>query len=187
MGWDTDETLYPLPLRFRRSPRTQVRRRLFSAAECDALIRHAGEGRFYRSTASRLSRQVDIRYLYPGDADWVYERLAQTFVNLNVWNFALTGIVEPFRVQRYMKGDFTREHADYEPDTSDRSKITAIVPLVQRSKWRGGRLMIGGIGAPRIDQGDCLLFPSFMFHNVLPVVEGVRIVLSGWVAGPSLV
>jgi hypothetical protein len=185
---DFDGVLYPLAVKFKRLPRTQVKKGLFTASECGELVRLAEDKRFYRSGGKRIKRSVEICYVYPHDAEWAYEKLARVFVEKNVWNFALTAMVEPVRIQRYATGGYTRAHSDYDCGTSDRSKITAIVPLVERRRWRGGRLVIGEQSVtPRLERGDCLLFQSFAFHGVSSVTAGVRIVLSAWAAGPALV
>ena len=184
-----DPSVYPIPQPVRRVEWTRIKRRMFTTAQCDELIRFAEtRGRYYRSGGKRIARNVEICYARPQDVAWAYEALAATFATENVWGFVLSAIVEPIRIQRYRRGGYTRHHTDYDYSTTDQSKITAIVPLVRRTSWEGGELFLGGTRVRSVpDQGDCLLFPSFAWHGVSPVTKGVRIVLSAWVAGPRLI
>jgi hypothetical protein len=186
---ELDETVYPVPLPIRRLTWTRIKRRLFTAAQCAELVRFAEiRGRYVRSGGKRIRRDVEICYAGPRDLPWAFEALATTFAIENIWGFALSAIVEPLRIQRYRRGGYTRPHMDFDYASTDQSKITAVVPLVPKASWEGGDFLLRGDkirAAP--DRGDCLLFPSFAWHEVSPVTKGVRVVLSAWVAGPRLV
>jgi hypothetical protein len=183
-----ERVIYPIPQAAHTLDWIRVRRGLLTPTECDQLVEFAEtRGRYYRSGGKRISRAVEICYLWPPDAQWAYERIARAFVRENIWGLVLSAIVEPMRIQRYRRGGFTRHHTDYDYRSTDQSKITAIVPLVKRASWQGGDLSVSGHKIRRaIDKGDCLLFPSFAWHGLSPVTHGVRIVLSAWVAGPRL-
>jgi len=182
-----DQNVYPIPQLTAKCKWTRLRRRLFTVKQCDDLLRFAEtKGRYYRSDGEE--RKVEICYVWPQDAPWVYKKIAAMFATENIWGFVLSTIVEPLRIQRYGRGYHTKEHADYDYESTDQSKITAIVPLVGRTSWEGGDLFVQGQSIPRSpDKGDCLLFPSFAWHGVSRVTKGARIVLSAWVAGPRLV
>jgi 2-oxoglutarate-Fe(II)-dependent oxygenase superfamily protein len=186
---ELDESVYPVPLPIRRLEWMRIKRRLFTVAQCEELVRFATtKGRYYRSAGKQVPRAVDICYADVRDFPWAFEALAATFATENIWGFALTSIVEQLRIQRYRRGGYTKSHSDYDYASTDQSKITAIVPLVPKTSWAGGDFLLRGKkirGAP--DRGDCLLFPSFAWHGVSPVTRGERIVLSAWVAGPRLV
>jgi PKHD-type hydroxylase len=186
--FEADEVVFPVPQAIRKPGWVRVCRSLCSANECRELVQFAEEhGRYHRSGGQRIKRDVHICYLEPEDAPAVFKKIARAFARHNVWGFALSGIVEPMRIQKYGIAGYTRPHSDYDYCTSDQSKITAIIPLVPSRTWSGGNLTVAGRRAQRIDRGDCLLFPSFALHSVSPVTRGERIVLSAWVAGPRLV
>lgn len=189
MSTGLDQSVYPVPQPVRRMKWTRIKRKLFTAAQCEELVRFAEtRGRYYRSGGKRIARDVEICYVRPQDLGWAYEVLAATFATQNVWGFVLSAIVEPMRIQRYRRGGYTRHHTDYDYSSTDQSKITAIVPLVRKTAWEGGDLFLWGTKVRTgLDRGDCLLFPSFAWHGVSAVTKGVRIVLSAWVAGPRLV
>lgn len=188
MAIELDEVIFPVPQRVLKPGWTKVCRSLYSGDECRELLRFAeGGGRYYRSGGKRIKRDVGICYVRPEDAEWAFKKMARAFIQHNIWGFALSGMVEPMRIQKYGVDGYTRPHSDYDYCTDDQSKITAIVPLVSSRKWSGGRLTVAGRRTARINLGDCLFFPSFSWHAVSPVTRGERIVLSAWVAGPRLV
>jgi predicted 2-oxoglutarate/Fe(II)-dependent dioxygenase YbiX len=186
---ELDPSVYPVPLPVRKTDWTRIRRRLFTAKECDELVHFAETGgRYYRSAGKRINRQVEICYLLPKHAPWAYEKIALVFAEENIWGFVLSSMVEPMRIQKYERGGYTRHHSDFDYKTTDQSKITAVVPLVKKACWEGGELfMQGSLIRAAPDKGDCLLFPSFAWHGLSRVTKGRRIVLSAWVAGPRLV
>lgn len=183
------DIIYPVPLSTVSRPVSVVVKRLFTARQCEQIINFAEtHRRYYHSGGRTSSRSVDIYYFYPTDLEWPFEKIGRAAVERNVWNFALSGFTYPMRVQQYARGGFTNEHIDFEYEARDLSKITAVVPLVKKQSWTGGRIEIGNHShSPSIDQGDCLLFPSFYPHLVTPVKKGLRIILSGWVSGPVYV
>jgi predicted 2-oxoglutarate/Fe(II)-dependent dioxygenase YbiX len=172
----------------RRLPVLRVIRAVLSVPECARISEVAQEsGRYYDRRQSPLDRRVEFRILYRDEAAWIYERLAQVLKRENIWALKLTGTVDPMRIQRYTQGCYSGPHTDYDYTTSDYSKLTAVIPLVRRSCWLGGDLLIGNaLRKPRLDQGDCVLFPSVARHEVTLVRRGVRLVLTAWMSGPPL-
>ena len=188
MSFEVDEIVFPVPQTIDRPGWFSVARALFTAAQCKELIAFAEErGRFYKSGGQRIKRDVQYAFLRPEDLHWPFEAIALAFAKHNIWRFALSGIVEPMRIQKYGIDGYTRPHADYDYTTTDQSKITAILPLVPSRAWSGGDLTVAGKRMPRIERGDCLFFPSFAWHEVTRVARGERVVLSAWCAGPRLV
>jgi hypothetical protein len=181
------EIIYPVPLSLNRRPTYAVVKRLFTPKQCASLVTFAEScGRFYHSGGQSDVRDVDILYLYPKDLEWPFDKIGRAAVEKNVWNFRLAGFTYPMRIQKYGAGGFTNEHMDSEYEDADLSKITAVVPLVRRRDWTGGQIKLGNHNlAPKLDIGDCLLYPSFYMHWVTPVKRGMRITLSAWVSGPE--
>jgi len=178
------EILEPIPIRARPLPQFVAARGLFTSNQCETLLEKT---RFYRSDSESFGRRVDISYLKPEQFSWVFEKIASVASRKNLWGLALSAISEPMRIQRYRRRDYSDPHSDYDYATPDHSKLTVIVPLVDRGDWDGGVLEIGNsFLAPRMQQGDAVIFPSFSLHRVTPVIRGVRIVLSAWISGPPL-
>ena len=183
------DILYPVPLPAITPPTFVVVRKLFTPRQCQQLLSFSQtHRRFYQSGNLRDTRYVQIFYLSPSDLEWPFAKIGRAVSSRNVWKFALSGFAHPMRIQRYTKGGFTNEHADFEYELPDPSKITAVVPLVPKENWKGGQIRIGNHAlSPKIDLGDCLLFPSFYAHEVTAVTHGTRVVLTAWISGPSFV
>jgi hypothetical protein len=169
-------------------PVFRVVRRLISAGECEVLLKLGAEsGRYYRDRPEQVDRAVAFRLMRGSEAPWVRERLTGAFKRENIWELTTTTIAAPLRIQRYGRGGYTGPHTDYDYATGEFSKITAVVPLVSRLEWKGGDLLIGnGLRCPRLDRGDCVLFPSMSRHEVTRVSQGTRVVLTAWMDGPPL-
>ncbi len=69
-------------------------------------------------------------------------------------------------------------------------KLTAILNL-SRNPYKGGnfKMLLHSINpeeVPQINTTGCILvFPSYILHQVDPVVDGERITLSTWFSGPN--
>lgn len=178
------EILEPVPIRARPLPQFVAVRGLFTSGQCETLL---VKTRFYRSDSQSFGRRVDISYLKPEEFGWVFAKIAAAAARKNVWGLALSAISEPMRIQRYRRRDYSDPHSDYDYATPDHSKLTIIVPLLDRRDWDGGVLEIGNsFLAPRMQKGGAVIFPSFSLHRVTPVISGTRIVLSAWISGPPL-
>jgi PKHD-type hydroxylase len=94
-------------------------------------------------------------------------------VNLNVYNL----------FKRY---DYHKDAA-IKGSTRD-VKLTAILNISQ-TQYSGGQFEIfDGYDATVEEINECgslLIFPSFLYHRVMPVTEGQRITLSAWFSGPN--
>jgi len=178
----------PVPVVTPTLPDFVIGRRVLTPRQCDQLVQTTLlRGRFYRNNNKNLARRVDIAYVYPQDAQWLFRKIGKLAASRNIWDLALAAITEPIRIQRYKRGDYSDVHSDYDYTSTDRSKLTLIIPLVDPSHWEGGSLEIGNnLAVPRFERGDAVLFPSFTPHRVTKVTRGSRIVLSAWVSGPSL-
>jgi hypothetical protein len=183
------ESIYPIPLAVPERPVFTITKKLFTPRQCESLVHFAEtHGRFYRSGGRDAHRAVEIYYLRPQDLEWPFAKIGRAAAKGNVWNFALSGFGYAMRIQRYRRGGFTGQHIDFEYETGDSSKLTAMVPLVPREQWTGGRIKIGNHAlSPSPDQGDCLFFPSFYPHWVTRIEKGTRIILTAWIVGPNYI
>lgn len=188
MSGELEEVVFPIPAVFSTPPWTRIKRGVFTARQCDRIVEHCERSvGFECEEADGLDRKTETSFLHPDGMEWVYQKLAALFARENVWNFALTAITEPFRIYKYGVGAYRGDHSDVDYTTSDHSKITAVVQLVSSRSWSGGRLCVGSAGpVPKLEKGDCVLFPSFSVHEVTPVTRGTRVTLTAWAAGPPL-
>ena len=52
--------------------------------------------------------------------------------------------------------------------------------------YEGGAVeFMGNLGIVEANKGDCIVFPAYMTHRVLPVTKGQRNVIVGWLHGES--
>lgn len=110
-------------------------------------------------------------------------------VNDEGYRFDLTGFVphdEP-SVLRYEASlnDHFRPHRDAGPTTATR-KLSCVVQLTNPTQYRGGALVFADENFQgALDQGSMIVFPSFLVHQVTPMVEGLRHAIVCWAHGPT--
>jgi predicted 2-oxoglutarate/Fe(II)-dependent dioxygenase YbiX len=182
------QVIEPIPVIAPTLPEFIVKHRVLTTRQCERLAEGtSSRGRYYRSNGSLLTKRVDIAYVYPRQAHWLFTKIGSIAARKNVWNLALSAITEPIRIQRYGRGDYSDIHTDYDYTDRDYSKLTIVIPLVDPDEWEGGVLQIGNsLATPRLGRGDAVVFPSFTPHRVGRVLRGTRIVLSAWISGPVL-
>jgi PKHD-type hydroxylase len=180
------QLIEPVPILATTLPEFIIQRRVLTLLQCEDLAEGTlMRGRYYRSDNRSLTKRVDIAYVYPQRAQWLFAKLGSLAARRNVWDLALSAIIEPIRVQRYGRGDYSDLHTDHDYTDCDYSKLTIIIPLVEPREWGGGELQIGNsLAIPHLRRGDAVLFPSFTPHKVSRVMRGNRIILSAWVSGP---
>ncbi len=182
------QVMEPIPVNAPTLPEFIVQHRVLTTRQCECLVENtSSRGRYYRSNGSSLTKRVDIAYVYPRQAHWLFTKIGFVAAKKNVWDLALSAIIEPIRIQRYRRGDYSDVHTDYDYTDGDYSKLTIVIPLVDPDEWEGGKLEIGNsLATPRFKRGDAVVFPSFTPHRVGRVVRGTRITLSAWISGPIL-
>ncbi|MGH3669236.1 MAG: JmjC domain-containing protein, partial [Pseudonocardiaceae bacterium] len=134
------------------------------------------------------SRKVTLS----GKTRWLYELLCDVAAEATRTNFhlKLTGITRHPQYVEYSpgRGHFAR-HNDYSHDQADSPrKLTIIIQLSAPEDYRGGRLQTFGVDVTDLPQerGSILIIPSFVYHCVTPVTQGIRRALVSWIAGPRL-
>lgn len=118
------------------------------------------------------------------------------------WNYEINKI-ESCQFTTYYPGQFYDWHQDsfvdrkiIEKHKGNNRKISASIILNDPSEYKGGDLEFHMRHKERPedlrieknpfnDQGTIVIFPSFMYHRVLPVTEGVRYSLVMWIQGPD--
>jgi len=117
---------------------------------------------------------------------WVFERLAKTIRGINdtVYGFAVSQFREGFQFTRYEVGEYYGPHFDIGPGKLTERKLSLTVQLSNPEAYSGGELIIYPEFVAPKDQGTMTVFPSFMCHDVRPVLTGTRYSLVSWLAGP---
>lgn len=126
------------------------------------------------------------------DNAWVFEKLAHAASSLNAqfFRFDLTGFGEPLQLTNYDQSEHGMYgwHVDYGGRISPSRKLSLVLQLTDPSQYEGGNLEIQTGGNPiqiRKQRGLIAAFPSYVLHQVTPVVKGSRQSLVAWISGPA--
>ena len=126
------------------------------------------------------------------DNAWVFEKLAHAASSLNAqfFRFDLTGFGEPLQLTNYDQSEHGMYgwHVDYGGRISPSRKLSLVLQLTDPSQYEGGNLEIQTGGQPiqvRKQRGLIAAFPSYVLHQVTPVVKGSRQSLVAWISGPA--
>ncbi len=124
------------------------------------------------------------------DTAWVFEKLGHIASSLNAqyYRFDLTGFGEPIQLTNYDQSEqgMYGWHQDYGGGTS--RKLSLVLQLTDPSQYEGGNLQVLTSGQPqtvRKQRGLVAAFPSYVLHQVTPVMSGNRQSLVAWVSGPA--
>tara|TARA_R100000654_G_scaffold56331_2_gene82693 strand:+ start:1427 stop:1981 length:555 start_codon:yes stop_codon:yes gene_type:complete len=110
--------------------------------------------------------------------------------NSECFGFNLNGICE-FQIAKYDKGGHYKMHQDMRiSGRASVRKLSLSVQLSEPSDYRGGELVFSDwIGTPPqeilSERGRIIVFPSFIPHEVRPVIAGSRFSLVGWYEGAN--
>lgn len=121
---------------------------------------------------------------------WVYDILADVASALNAqyFRFDLTGFGEALQLTNYDQAEHGMYgwHQDYNAKIS--RKLSLVLQLTDPAEYEGGNLEVMTQGEPmrvRKQRGIVAAFPSYVLHQVTPVVKGSRQSLVAWVSGPA--
>lgn len=116
----------------------------------------------------------------------VHESLENSWEEIiNFFNFSIS-FVEPYELKRYNRGCFFANHTDNYfilSENIDR-KLTLSVQLSNATDYTGGELIIYNKKF-KLNKGSIIAFPSYLNHEVRPIINGIRWSLIGWAWGPN--
>jgi PKHD-type hydroxylase len=166
----------------------------FSPKECKTIIDIGNKqglikGKTFLKNSQKI-RNSNISWLYPSkDLEWVYRRLTDVILELNnkFFKFEIYGFIEGLQFTHYKEpnGKY-QKHVDRSVNTRIR-KLSLSVQLSDPNSYEGGELILNEgneIVIPK-EQGNLILFPSFVLHEVKPVTKGERFSLVAWITGPN--
>lgn len=173
---------------------------LFDADECDRIIAAVDEDVWAPARVSDYDpggvvrselRSVLAQRVPAGDDGWPIRPLVDAVAALNeqYYRFELDSFPahDAPTVLRYesRSNDEFRAHRDVGEFAPTR-KLSCVVQLTDPSDYTGGDLVFASEGVAAVrDRGHLIVFPSFLHHQVTPVIAGVRHVIVGWVHGSS--
>ncbi|NEQ35295.1 MAG: 2OG-Fe(II) oxygenase [Okeania sp. SIO3I5] len=172
-----------------------------TAQECDWIIslsQNLATGQNYIVPATNPSyRQVSAwKISQTQETNWVWQRLINNVVyaNNSWWNYDIVGILEFIQLICYDSTNSSDQiqdncdlHIDNEYPFSFR-KISFSVELSDPNSYEGAELSLYVQENPKIlprSRGTMIMFPSFILHEVTPIIKGKRWALIGWVTGPQ--
>lgn len=122
------------------------------------------------------------------NTEWVFNNLeaAITQVNNDIYQYEVQGFHEAIQLMQYGKDDFYDWHMDSGNLQFSKRKLSFSVQLTDEDEYEGGELEFFKNGIAPKKKGTLIIFPSFMYHRVLPVTKGLRRALVGWVTGNPL-
>jgi PKHD-type hydroxylase len=136
-------------------------------------------------------RYGDVKWIEASDeAAFIYKRLVDfvLYANKEWFNFDIVGFLEPLQFTIYEgEGRKFLPHIDKTYKSVTR-KLSLVVQLSDPEDYEGGDLQIINCGKPHVfpkKKGHCAIFPSYVLHEVTPIVKGNRYTLVAWVGGPS--
>jgi PKHD-type hydroxylase len=166
----------------------------FSKEECQLIINIAKNKGLITGTTFNDDKKKDVRdskisWLYPVDGiDWVFRRVTDITLNLNerFFKFDLFGLNEGFQFTNYEapSGKYGK-HVDRGMNMPVR-KLSISIQLTNPEEYKGGELKLyDGEEETVMDktQGTLIIFPSYVLHEVMPVIKGERNSLVTWVTG----
>mgnify|MGYP003655217057 CR=1 FL=1 len=149
------------------------------------------------SKAERQLHYRDIRNSevgwipYDKASAWIYDRMWESAVNTNKqWNFDIRGFGEAIQYTNYDATEGEEQYYTMHRDNgipNNHRKLSFTVQLTSSDEYEGGDFELEEAGIlPYKDIGDCIMFPSFLKHRILPVTSGCRKSLVVWISGPPL-
>jgi len=173
-------------------------KKIISDADSLLEIKEAGIGHFNTTDeAVRTSRIGWINKLkHDEQFSWLFGRVDEYTKLCNSMHFDIdyndTGC-EAIQYTTYIGAD--QGHYDYHMDHfmpgswPDARKLTFVIQLTDPEEYEGGEFSLRDCADPIpkhfTKQGSLLIFPSILYHAVLPVTSGTRKSLVGWYRGPT--
>jgi len=161
----------------------------------DGPLKTARVGGMYEDPQGRDDaefRRSDIAWINnQPEANWLFDRVWEAISQCNdlFFKYDLQWI-EPLQYTVYHaeKTGFYGPHYDWGNSGQGMRKLSFTVQLSDETEYTGGELLLHAgksepIMAPK-GFGTVTVFPSWMYHEVLPVTQGVRKSLVGWLSGP---
>ena len=125
------------------------------------------------------------------DTNWIFQKLTDGILSINkeFYKYDLL-YIENLQFTEYKadSNQYYGKHIDMMYKSFQTRKLSFSVQLTDPAMYRGGDFVYhhgrDPMYLPRT-KGTALYFPSWALHEVLPVTEGTRHALVGWVVGPQ--
>ena len=169
-----------------------------SETDCDALIDlykqpNPGKVGFHKESMNDFVRKVSIQgFAYNTAEHKIISKILDPLVqmaNREAFGFDISGISE-FQISKYRQAEYYKEHMDcFLKGIPSQRKLSITLQLSDQADYEGGEFVfnkdIPGLPNEVKNKGSIIVFPSFLYHQVMPVTKGDRYSLVGWYEGPQ--
>lgn len=163
-----------------------------------AKVRNDPKGDQRDSSVSWIKSSAETAWLFDPVIDFMKE------TNKAHWGWQITGI-ESLQYTRYGPGQHYEWHADQRPEPYPEDtrwagqirKLSMTISLCAGDSYEGGEFVIEELENPPFKKnvriksitglqtlGTAVIFPSHLYHKVMPVTQGTRRSLVAWFLGP---
>ncbi len=164
---------------------------MLSAAHVDAFVKVLNDAELFESgarTAGRTakSRKQNLQALNAKpEVARVLQQVREDLAKHSVFNsFAVPAKLGRLMVSRYEPGMHYGTHFDDAFIDGIRTDLSVTLFLSEPDSYAGGELELttpSGSQAIKLPPGCAIVYPSDHLHAVLPVTQGVRLAVVGWV------
>tara|TARA_R100000234_G_C4914574_1_gene141404 strand:+ start:40 stop:612 length:573 start_codon:yes stop_codon:yes gene_type:complete len=179
-----------------------IAKKLYSQETCQNIIDYASECEEIIGSIVNEdnTEEVDndfrrvITYSPPNNEESVnlFQKIISPMYQCNEthFKFELIDFIE-FHILKYDVGGHYKLHCDVGDTINKNINNTRKLSfsIILNSDFEGGDLEFPGLPNSYLDKGiilrmgDCIMFPSYLYHKVRPVTSGTRWALVGWMHG----
>ena len=157
---------------------------------CDYIINNIDDNLYKKGEVANnklnSARNVNIQTT---NINWINALLGGYIRYANSENFHYNlsdNDIESAQISKYSVGEYYDEHIDFGKDNNLTRKLSLTVQLSDENDYEGGDLIFytGSVReqAPR-GKGSVIVFDSRVYHEITPVIKGVRYSLVKWYHG----
>lgn len=166
----------------------------FSKEECsqiiDSFAPKCNKGATIFGDENSQKRKTSITWIPKNNTtQWIYDKLIRMAKEANdsMFNFTITNLVDQIQFACYDSNVHGRYDNHLDVGAGDRyacRKLSMSVQLSDPTEYEGGDFVLTNNKRPPKDQGNVIVFPSYLEHRVEPVTKGKRYSLVLWFYGP---
>lgn len=165
----------------------------FGAEECQKIIRmpphrliDSGENLSVYNQDNDFHNTHSKLIIHNQENTWLFQKLVNLAMeaNKNFFKMDISSLNETY-ILEYRKGDYFRPHMDINDFSASTRKLSLVLLLSEPGDYQGGELeFIPSVGEISQNQGNLIIFPSYMVHQVRKLKKGIRFSMVSWIHGP---